>query len=339
MEDRLNKAFWWFLEPQQWWVRHLCFWAYRFNNYVLDFFSLKKLEDNSDFLSNFGEILLYIAFVYFHIWVLIPRFLFKKKVFVYILISICTLILFPFIEYQLFPFEQTGDIISDFHYSFVLGVETYLQVTGLFVMVEFLYAQKRLQELKNENLSTELAYLKSQINPHFLFNTLNNIAVLSEIYPEKVTNTIVELSNVLRFQLYESDKPQVSLAKDIENIRQYLSLEILRLNEVQYKVNVDGNLHGKNIAPLLLLPFIENAVKHGANPSGKVIIDISFKLVENTLTFTAENSKPPYKLNQLAGGIGLKNTQRRLNLLYPNRHNLVIEETAEYYKVVMTLEL
>jgi LytS/YehU family sensor histidine kinase len=225
------------------------------------------------------------------------------------------------------------------HDPFVGGVETFLQVTGLRIMVEYLYTQQRIQALRNENLSTELAFLKSQINPHFLFNTLNNIAVLSEKYPEKVTPTIIDLSNVLRYQLYESDKETVLLSKEIENLRQNLSLEAMRLNDVDTEIRVEGHINGATVAPLLFLPFLENALKHSADPSGKAFIDIAFKMDVNVLTFTAENSKPALKPKQLSGGIGLKNIQRRLALLYPQKHILTIEDLPAAFKVTLVLML
>jgi two-component system, LytTR family, sensor kinase len=339
MENKLINSFWWFLAPQQWWLRHLLFWMFRFNNYVFYGLGWQEIDLSPGTPSLVGEILLYIGFVYFHVFFLIPKVLFNKKITLYIIASLLSIAFFMYNEYLLFLPEVEMSIFYNFHYPLINGIETYLQITGLRIMVEFLYTQKRLQELHTETLNTELAYLKSQINPHFLFNTLNNIAVLSEIYPEKVTSTIIDLSNVLRYQLYESEKEQVSLAKEIENLRQNLKLEALRLNDVQHDIRVEGPINGVTVAPLLFTPFLENAVKHSADPSSKVFIDISFKIVDNILIFKAENSKPSIKAKQLAGGIGLKNIQRRLALLYPNKHTLSIEDTPSVFKVTLTLFL
>jgi two-component system, LytTR family, sensor kinase len=339
MENKLIDTFWWYLEPKQWWLRHLSFWTYRFNNYIFYAFGLEDIDLSAGTVALIGEVLMYIGFVYFHIFFLIPQVLFRKKVFIYVVATLISLLIFTYMEYSFFP-DSTNEItFMGLHDPIVNGIETYLQITGLRIMVEYLYTQKRLQDLHTETLNTELAYLKSQIKPHFLFNTLNNIAVLSEIYPEKVTSTIIDLSNVLRYQLYESEKEQVSLAKEIENLRQNLKLEALRLNDVQHDIRVEGTVNGTMVAPLLFLPFLENAVKHSADPSGKVFIDISFKMDDNILVFKAENSKPSIKAKQLAGGIGLKNIQRRLALLYPNKHTLNIEDTPSVFKVTLTLIL
>jgi sensor histidine kinase YesM len=337
MEKKLIDAFWWFLAPQQWWIRHLLFWTYRFNNYVFYGLGLEEIDLSAGTAALVGELLLYIGFVYFHIFFLIPKVLFHKKIIVYIIASLSSILLFTYIEYNLFQTDLTQITFIGLHDPIINGIETYLQVTGLRIMVEFLYTQQRIQALRNENLSTELAFLKSQINPHFLFNTLNNIAVLSEKYPEKVTPTIIDLSNVLRYQLYESDKETVLLSKEIENLRQNLSLEAMRLNDVEKEIRVEGNINGATVAPLLFLPFLENALKHSADPSNKAFIDISFKMDNGVLTFIAENSKPTHKAKQLAGGIGLKNIQRRLALLYPQKHILTVEDLPQAYKVTLVL--
>jgi Histidine kinase len=339
MEIKLIQIFWWFLAPQQWWMRHLLFWTYRFNNYLFYGLGLEEIDFSQGKAALIGEVLMYIGFVYFHVFFLIPKVLFNKKIVVYIIASLTSILFFTYIEYTLFPPDLSNTTFMGLHDPFVIGFETFLQVTGLRIMVEFLYTQQRIQTLRNENLSSELAFLKSQINPHFLFNTLNNIAVLSEKYPEKVTPTIIDLSNVLRYQLYESEKDKVLLSKEIENLHQNLALEALRLNDIEKNIRVEGNINGVTIAPLLFLPFLENALKHSANPSGKAFIDVSFKMEGNTLTFISKNSKPALKPKQLTGGIGLKNIQRRLALLYPQKHILTIEDLPTVFKVTLILTL
>jgi two-component system, LytTR family, sensor kinase len=336
MEEKLINGFWWFLSPKQWWLRHALFWMYRFNNYIFYFLGLGKLDFSKGSTTLIGELIMYIVFVYFHILFLIPKVLFRKKISLYILLSAISILWLCYIEYKLFFTEFS---YMNFHDPFVIAIETYLQVTGLLTMVEFLYSQKRIQELRMENLNTELSYLKSQINPHFLFNTLNNIAVLSEKYPEKVTPIIIDLSNVLKYQLYESEKELVSLENEIENIRQNLQLEVLRLNDVKHNLSVEGSINKITVAPLLFLPFLENAVKHSADPSSKVLINIVFRINDNNLIFSIENSIPLIKTRQLAGGIGLKNVRRRLDILYPDKYNLLINETPSLFKVVLKLNL
>lgn len=338
MDERIIAQFWWFLEPKQWWLRHLLFWSYRFNNYIFYGLGFQDLDLTAGKFVLTCELLMYIVFAYFYILVLVPKFLFQSKITSFMLLSILSITAMTYIDHVLFPFNGTFTFFETYHGSFVASVETYLQIVGLRVIVEFLHTQKIMQDLKTENFKAELAYLKSQINPHFLFNTLNNIAVISEKYPERVTPILIGLSNILRYQLYESDKTNVLLSKEIENLRHYLKLEAMRLNNAECQVRLEGSPNNLTVAPLLFLPFFENAIKHGANTSGKTSIDILFKIEEKNVLFVAKNSKPTFKPKQLQGGIGLKNIQRRLELLYPNRYKLVINDTLESYEIVLNIQ-
>jgi two-component system, LytTR family, sensor kinase len=339
MKETLIDRFWWFLAPQRWWFRHIVFWMYRFNNYLFYFIGLdRSLNMEYPASTLIAEILMYVVFIYLHIAVLTPKLLLQGKSGYYIVLTILTIIGFAHIEQVLYPMEGNS-FFEVYHYHFANGIETWLQAVGLRVIVEYLYTQTKMQALQTENLNTELAYLKNQLSPHFLFNTLNNIAVISEKYPEKVTPIIIELSNVLRYQLYESEKTSVLLSKEIENLRNYLKLEAIRLNDADCEIRVEGSTNNVQVAPLLFLPFIENAVKYGADPSGKTTVDVLFKIENETLTFYAKNSKPTMKPKQLSGGIGLKNIQRRLKLLYENKHSLDIKEEANSYTVLLKLML
>jgi sensor histidine kinase YesM len=339
MNETIINRFWWFLAPQRWWLRHLLFWMYRFNNYVFYGLGLQDIDLSAGTFALVSEVLSFIIFVYIHLLLLIPKFLFQQKFILYAIATILTIVAFTYFDHIIFPPKTYTTFFEIHHYAFVTGVETFLQITGLRIMVEFLYTQRKIQALQTENLNTELAYLKNQLSPHFLFNTLNNIAVISEKYPEKVTPIIIELSNVLRYQLYESEKTSVLLSKEIENLRNYLKLEAIRLNDADCEIRVEGSTNNVQVAPLLFLPFIENAVKYGADPSGKTTVDVLFKIENETLTFYAKNSKPAMKPKQLSGGIGLKNIQRRLKLLYENKHSLDIKEEADSYTVLLKLML
>ena len=340
MEDKTVNSFWWFLAPKQWWFRHLIFWGYRFNNYLFHLIGWYDLKLDSPETGNWqGEILNFVFLGYIHFWFAIPKLLLRQKILLYGFFSVLSLCLFAYVQNFLYPYPEATSFFENYHYRFVAGMEILIQATSLRLFVEFIHSERQNQILRNENLHTELAYLKNQLNPHFLFNVLNNIAVISEKYPEKVTPTIIELSNVLRYQLYESEKESVLLSKEIKSIEQYLNLEAMRLNDATWKVREEGNIKGVTVAPLLFLPFIENATKHSADPSGKVTIDVLFKVENDTLIFIAKNTKPTTKAKQLDGGIGLKNIQRRLELLYPQRHTLLINDTTESYTVEMKIIL
>jgi Histidine kinase len=344
MENKIINTFWQMLEPRFWWIRHIVFWCYTYSNYILETFGFLKGYLPPTKMELFCDVGLDLIIVYFFFWFLIPNFLEHKRYKAFLIGAGLSIAAYIGIVYIFFDgyFLEEGEVIAlpiRLFQHFFLPYEVLVPALGLRFLVEYLYNFEKQQMQQNEQLKTELAYLKNQINPHFLFNTLNNIAALSEIYPERVTPVIVELSNVLRYQLYESEKESVFLVDEIENLKQNLNLEALRLNKADVDIKIEGSANGKKVAPLLFLPFLENALKHSANPSGVSRIDILFKIEDNSLTFTVKNSKPPAKPNQLAGGLGLKNIQRRLELLYSNKHNLQIEDKTETYSVVLKLEI
>lgn len=339
MNEKLIKVYWWFIAPKQWWLRHTLFWCYYLNAYILHKLGWVEFAIPEGELPWIGQMCNQVFLAYTHLGFAIPRLLLRQKVFFYVLTCLLSLCIFAAIQNVLYPYPEATSFYDNYYYRVLHGMEILFQVTAFRLFVEFIYTQQKVYELKSQNLETEMAYLKSQISPHFLFNTLNNIATVSEIAPEKVTPIVIELSNVLRYQLYESEKSSVFLEKEIENLRNYLNLEAIRLNESQCEVRVEGLTKGVQIAPLLFLPFVENAVKHGADPSGKTSIDIFFKIENQTLSFFAQNSKPKIKPKQLAGGIGLKNIQRRLELLYPKKHTLKIEENEGTFTVKMNIFL
>jgi LytS/YehU family sensor histidine kinase len=201
------------------------------------------------------------------------------------------------------------------------------------------------KELQKLNIESELKFLKSQINPHFLFNNLNNLYALTLKQSELAPDAVLKLSNILRFGLYESQKQKVPIEDDIQFVKDYIELEKLRLGDrTNIEIEINGNTFGRMIEPFLFINFIENAFKHGANPTlGKSEIKLVYDidLVPNTLIFTISNTKPK-QLNNLdkgkVGGIGLKNVQTRLNILYPNRHVLKIVEDENTYTVQLTLK-
>ena len=203
--------------------------------------------------------------------------------------------------------------------------------------------QFKLQEAESKQLQTELALLKSQVNPHFFFNTLNNLYALSLDKSERVPEVILKISDLMRYVLESSKNKEVELNQEIEFLKNYLSLEKLRLSgNSDIKFNVEGNMDGKKIAPMLLIPFVENSFKHGvsASTSGNYVY-IDLKIEGNDLFFSIENNRQKnYEANkQSSSKSGLKNVTRRLELLYPDRHKLDIEEKEKSYKVNLKITL
>ena len=198
---------------------------------------------------------------------------------------------------------------------------------------------KKLQALEKENLEQQLEYLKYQINPHFFMNTLNNIHALVDIDPEKAKGTILELSKMMRFVLYEGDKKGVPLSKEFEFIRTYVQLMRLRYTDkVKITVDLPAEAPDKVVPPLMLISFVENAFKHGISYQHESFIDIHIDINDNRLHFTCRNSKAD-KPNEEKGGVGLTNVKKRLNLLYDNNYTLNIQDETDVYSVDLTLPL
>jgi LytS/YehU family sensor histidine kinase len=213
----------------------------------------------------------------------------------------------------------------------------------LFVAVIFSSAffreKVRNKNIENEKLQAELSHLKTQIHPHFLFNTLNSIYALSIKNDNKAPETIIKLSEFMRYLLKESNQDEVLLEKEITYIDNYIDLQKSRLrNTVDLEYNANGDFWKYKIAPLLLFPFIENAFKYGVNPDENSVIKITIKSIENDLNMTVFNHKVSV-INIESSKIGLQNTLDRLQLYYPKKHSLTIEENEQSYTVNLRIEL
>jgi LytS/YehU family sensor histidine kinase len=197
---------------------------------------------------------------------------------------------------------------------------------------------------RQEEKEAELKLLKAQLNPHFLFNTLNNLYGLSVVKSDKLPSLMLKLSDLLRYSLYETKDMLVPLEKEIQYLENYISLEKIRLeNQTTIEFNNSGSIESKSIAPMLLIVFVENAFKHLGdvkNKKSSVLVDL--KVEHETLCFECTNSVDESKLNETAlekgrSGIGLNNVKKRLQLLYPNKHQLKIDNKNGYYHIKLKL--
>ena len=241
------------------------------------------------------------------------------------------------------PFVGEHDIVSMVILILMFGmniaVKLYFKSRG---------DQRKLVELEKENLAQQLEYLKYQINPHFFMNTLNNIHALVDIDPEKAKDTILELSKMMRFILYEGDKQGVPLSREFDFIRNYVTLMRLRYTDkVKISVDLPREVPDRQIPPLMLITFIENAFKHGISYQHESFIDIKVEIEKKTedgeqkeerLLFHCRNSKAD-KPNQEKGGVGLANVKQRLSLLYDNNFTLNIQDTTDTYDVALNIPL
>lgn len=214
---------------------------------------------------------------------------------------------------------------------------------GMNLSVKLLFKQneneKKLQRLMNENLHQQLEYLKFQINPHFFMNTLNNIHALVDIDPEEAKESIIELSNLMRYVLYDGNRPLTSLRKECDFIDNYIELMRLRYSDkVDIRTDRDDSLPDALIAPLITITYVENAFKHGVSYQHRSFIHITTHVDDGRLLFTCENSKHKESTEE-HGGVGLTNTRKRLDLIYGNDYTLDINDREDTYFVRLDIPL
>ncbi|AUD06110.1 sensor histidine kinase [Spirosoma pollinicola] len=236
------------------------------------------------------------------------------------------------------PGESAGWFASPplsikFSLIFLLGVVSTLASLAV-------QADRRLRRMENDKLQTELLHLKAQIHPHFLFNTLNSIYALAIRKDDRTAETIVKLAEFMRYIISEAHNHQVSLTKEVGYIQNYLDLQRARLRDtVQVTYVVQGELAGKQIAPLVLFTFIENAFKHGVNPDEESSIRIRLTIEQDHLELVVFNKKVHNNSRELSTGIGLQNVKERLRLLYENKHQLRVTDAADHFLIHLNLTL
>lgn len=207
--------------------------------------------------------------------------------------------------------------------------------------VDWFELEAKRKEIENEKLTSELNFLKAQINPHFLFNTLNNLYYLAYTKSDNTPEVVAKLSQMMRYMIYDSNHTKVLLSKEIEYMQNYISLERLRLNnQIPIDFHISGSVENRWISPLIFITFLENAFKHGvSNNNPKAWVKVSIRLDQNQCIYTVENSKPEKSDVHEKSGIGLQNVQRRLELSYPGQFNLTTEDKNNVYFVQLTLTL
>ncbi|MBR9854760.1 MAG: histidine kinase [Algicola sp.] len=278
---------------------------------------------------------------------LMPRFLYKKKYWQFFLgvaIVVVSVILIEelVLEPIMFPDSERGRNFPGIYISLLSVLPVICILSGFKFGWDALKKQAQIDELENAIQESELQFLRNQINPHFLFNNLNNLYSYALQESPKTPEIILEMSGVLRYMLYESKEQMVPLKKELEQLGNFIRLYKLQIEdrgEVHFDVEkIEGEY---KIAPLILIVFIENAFKHSqSGQSSDIKIDISVKLKNTTLEFICSNNYVSgFSLDSVAKGIGLKNVRKRLELLYPKKHILQIEEAENNYKVYLKLEL
>ena len=296
-------------------------------------------------------ILLIAGYFYLNYFVLIPKLLFQKKILLYILFLLAGLAVILLLSQTYFYFLEIIIKHRTFHHHFfgrfffmpltpslvAFAVSSSIKITS-----EWFINQRQKQEMEAEKLSSELAFLKSQINPHFLFNILNNICSLARKKSDDTENAIIKLSRIMRYMLQDSKNEKVELEKEIEYLQSYIELQRLRISDqVKIEFIIEGRTSPMMLEPLLLIPFVENAFKHGVSYLENSEITIYLKADVTNLFFRIENkiSRSGKETIPLESGIGLKNVIRRLELLYPGKHKLSITDHGEQYIVELKIQI
>lgn len=336
-----------FLQRHRVAVLHGSFWCVYFSFFFYQIGFSKKNEE-VDLTVAFYNTVSHVSYVaiaaYLNYFLWLPRFLKHKNLGRYLLEFSIPFAVLTFLFVQLKRYQNDGAL---FFYSqkFVVQVVVATIFIVIFVgMLKFLQdwfeLEAKKKALENEKLNAELRFLKAQINPHFLFNTLNNLYALAFAQSPNTTEVIAKLSEMMRYMIYDSNHPKVPLNKEIAYMENYISLEKLRLNEqipIEFTVEGDGASH--QIVPLILIAFLENAFKHGVtNNATNAWIRIKIVLEGQKLRYSIENSKIERR-DQTPSGFGLQNVQRRLGLSYPGHYQLDIKDEPDQYAVHLELDL
>lgn len=288
-------------------------------------------------------ILLFNVTIYINMYLLVPRLLLQRRTKRYVGLTFLLIFFFVFsigILQSISEGDSTAPIRTPAFIGIISGFATFALfiagVTNLQLFKYLLENRQRISELENATMAVELANLQNQINPHFLFNMLNNANIMAGEDAEKSSYMLSKLNDLLRYQVDKGSEKSVHLKDDIAFFRDYLDLEKMRRDRFSYTINCEGKTDIE-VPPLLFIPFVENAVKH--NPENDSYVEINFRVKANKLHFACKNPKAKSSYTKKEGGIGLVNIKRRLDLLFGENYTLKLEDENESYTARMELVL
>ncbi len=301
---------------------------------------------------------IHIALSYFNVYYLMPKFVYNKKYFSYTILVLVSLVIMLLVKFNLTYFlvdtnvmpeapEVINTLTLNYAVTTMLG-ELYVVsfVTAIKITADWLQETNKFHNLEKRQLTTELKFLRSQVSPHFFFNTLNNIYSLTLEKSDKAPEVVLKLSELMRYLLYATKKPKQDLKNESECIQDYIELERIRFDDsLEVNMQLSGDLENKKIAPMLLIPLIENCFKHGASKNiGKMHIDVDIKVEDDNLFFNVSNTIPEKrkksKIPDKSGGIGLSNVKKRLELGYDkNDYQLNLNEKDNKFYVELKLKV
>ncbi|MBD9094404.1 MAG: histidine kinase [Bacteroides oleiciplenus] len=290
------------------------------------------------------------AVFYINLYWLFPRFLLKNRLLTYAfgVILVSLIIIVAVAVFQILTVEVTTTavhsqlipiLINAISGVLAMGF-TIAGMSAILLLRHWILYNQRVDELQSTTLHSELRFLKNQINPHFLFNMLNNANVLIRKNPAEASQVLFKLEDLLRYQMNDNFREHVPLRSDIRFLNDYLNLEKIRRDHFDYSITEEGEIDAIQLPALLFIPFVENAVKHNFDSEHPSYVHLFFKVDNDRLEFRCENSKPAVAIaKSRVGGIGLTNIRRRLELLYPGRYLLEVAETENQYTVTLKLNL
>jgi hypothetical protein len=304
---------------------------------------------------------LMLLFFYANYYVLVPRIYFRRQFGLFVAVVLVSYIVVSLLPEWLFPFGPgPGPQVHGpgappppmggppppgrppFENVFIREIRhTLFQFTAVFILSLMLRINTRWKQTEQEKVKAELSYMRAQMNPHFLFNTLNSIYSLALDRSENTAPAMVKLSGIMRYVLSEADRDRVPLEKELAYISDFIDLQKLRLGDtVKVSVKVSGESKGKEIAPMILIAFVENAFKHGVNPEEDGSISVKVDITERYLALEVSNNKVHVDGEGKGdGGKGLATTRRRLDLLYPGKHQLAISDEMDKFTVSLGIQL
>jgi hypothetical protein len=328
----------------RWW-QHLLFWAAA----LLVLFNIFKSSGSVERIDVIYTLIFLVPIVciaYLNLYLALPRFLRRERYLLYTLMFLILLGGGALFLYLLFD-SLIDMLLPGFYFISYYSIPVLMLYTGSFLILTTLLKLSRswfmLLRLERNTTAQQLQSLQSQINPHFLLNSLQTIYALSLDKSERTPEVILQLSHILKYNLYETGQPTVKLRKEMEIIKDYVDMYRHRVDpgSTEIKMKTDGDPGKLLIAPMLLIPFIENSFKHGLGDEEKSRISIVTSISGNRLDFRVKNSRREahnFELNQ-QNGIGIENTRKRLELLYPGNHKLDIESSDKTFKVNLSIEL
>jgi two-component system, LytTR family, sensor kinase len=330
------------------WVGHLLFWVL----VALLWFYL-RYQDYSSLQQAATVTVVKVVdlalIIYFANLVLVPKFLYRKKYVLFALLFVASIALSSFLKLVQLSWSLNDPHLLDavnikekVYNNFVTQFFLVLASIGLKSVVDYLNLQKKLAEVAKQKLEAELNFLKSQTNPHFLFNSLNAVYFLIDKNNAPARAALHKFSEMLRYQLYECNGEKIPIEKEITYLKDYVALQQLRVsNNTEIKFDCGVDVHDFSIEPLLLIPFVENSFKHlshfDQNKQNEVRIAIS--RTNGSLQFSVYNTTENSNATINGGGIGLTNVKKRLNLLYPGKHQFSITKKKDWFGVDLTLSL